>query len=147
MFEAARLVSIQKLLTGLKMSPLVSLYYFAPVCAGLNMMLIPFFEGAAPFHEVLDKVGLPLLVVNASTALALNVAVVFLIGSASSLVLTLSGVVKDILLVGGSVAILGSTVSFLQMVGYSIALLGLVAFKQDQASIDRIVLRVKSILG
>lgn len=30
-FEAARLVSIQKLLTGLKMSPLVSLYYFAPV--------------------------------------------------------------------------------------------------------------------
>jgi len=26
-FEAARLVSIQKLLTGLKMGPLVSLYY------------------------------------------------------------------------------------------------------------------------
>jgi len=27
LFEAARLVSIQKLLTGLKMGPLVSLYY------------------------------------------------------------------------------------------------------------------------
>lgn len=53
-------------------------------------MLIPFFEGAAPFNEVLDKVGLPFLVANASTAFLLNVAVVFLIGSASSLVLTLS---------------------------------------------------------
>jgi hypothetical protein len=30
-FEAARLVSIQKLLAGVKMTPLVSLYYFAPV--------------------------------------------------------------------------------------------------------------------
>lgn len=30
-FEAARLVAIQKLLTGLKMTPLVALYNFAPV--------------------------------------------------------------------------------------------------------------------
>lgn len=32
MFEASRLVAIQKLLHGLKMDPLVSLYWFAPVC-------------------------------------------------------------------------------------------------------------------
>lgn len=30
-FEAARLVAIQKLLSGLKMTPLVALYNFAPV--------------------------------------------------------------------------------------------------------------------
>lgn len=60
------------------------------VCAIINACLIPFFEGTAPFHEVFDKVGLPFLVVNASTAFLLNVAVVFLIGAASSLVLTLS---------------------------------------------------------
>uniref|UniRef100_A0A0K3CKG8 GDP-mannose transporter n=1 Tax=Rhodotorula toruloides TaxID=5286 RepID=A0A0K3CKG8_RHOTO len=102
-FESARLVSIQLLMSGLKMGPLVSLYYFAPVCAGLNMMLIPFFEGAAPFQDALEVVGLPILVGNATTAFALNVAVVFLIGCASSLVLTLSGVIKDILLVLGSV--------------------------------------------
>lgn len=30
-FEATRLVSIQKLLSGVKMTPLVSLYFFAPV--------------------------------------------------------------------------------------------------------------------
>lgn len=48
-------------------------------------------EGSAPFNEIFDKVGLPFLFLNASTAFALNVAVVFLIGAASSLVLTLSG--------------------------------------------------------
>jgi hypothetical protein len=91
LFEAARLVSIQKLLHGMKMDPLVSLYYFAPVCAGINALLIPFYEGSAPFYQVWDKLGLFVLLTNASCAFLLNIAVVFLIGSASSLVLTLSG--------------------------------------------------------
>ncbi|ORY69271.1 triose-phosphate transporter family-domain-containing protein [Leucosporidium creatinivorum] len=146
-FEAARLVAIQKLLTGLKLTPLVALYNFAPVCAALNSLLIPFFEGAAPFNEVLDKVGLPFLVLNASTAFLLNVAVVFLIGSASSLVLTLSGVIKDILLVAGSVLIMGSTVTFTQMLGYSIALAGLVVFKTKQEIVDQHILKIRSLLS
>ena len=37
-FEAARLVAIQKLLHGLKMDPLVSLYYFAPVSQAIRAM-------------------------------------------------------------------------------------------------------------
>ena len=73
------------------MNPMVSLYFYAPVCAFLNACLIPFFEGITPFEVVLDLVGLPILILNATTALLLNIAVVFLIGSASSLVLTLSG--------------------------------------------------------
>ncbi|GAA6018120.1 hypothetical protein JCM11491_003325 [Sporobolomyces phaffii] len=146
-FEAARLVSIQKLLTGLKMGPLVSLYYFAPVCAGLNMILIPFFEGSAPFSEVLDTVGLPLLLLNASTAFALNCAVVFLIGAASSLVLTLSGVLKDILLVALSVVLFGTPVTFIQMVGYSVALAGLVVFKTKPEIVDGYLYKLRTMLG
>lgn len=84
------------------------------------MMLIPFFEGAAPFQDALEVVGLPILVGNATTAFALNVAVVFLIGCASSLVLTLSGVIKDILLVLGSVVLMGSTVTFTQVRSLSV---------------------------
>ncbi|KAM0793492.1 hypothetical protein ACM66B_000932 [Microbotryomycetes sp. NB124-2] len=145
-FEAARLVSIQKLLTGLKMGPLVALYHFAPVCACLNSMLIPIFEGWAPFVEVWEKVGAPFLVVNASTAFALNVAVVFLIGCASSLVLTLSGVLKDILLVVGSVVLMGSTVTVTQVVGYSIALMGLVVFKTKQEIVDQYVIKIKGLM-
>ena len=72
---------------------------------------------------------------------------VFLIGSASSLVLTLSGVVKDILLVVGSVLLLGSTVTFVQLVGYGIALLGLVAFKTKKEVWDAYVARAKAVVG
>ena len=44
---------IQILLHGLKMDPLVSLHYYAPVCALINLALLPFTEGMAPFLEVL----------------------------------------------------------------------------------------------
>lgn len=53
-FEAARLVMIQILLQGLKMDPLVSLYYYAPVCALINLCIIPFTEGLAPFYAIMD---------------------------------------------------------------------------------------------
>lgn len=63
----------------------------AQVCATLNALLIPLFEGLTPFHLVLERVGPVTLFINCNVALLLNVSVVFLIGCASSLVLTLSG--------------------------------------------------------
>jgi uncharacterized membrane protein len=53
----------------------------------------------------------------------------FSVGAASSLVLTLSGVIKDLLLIFGSVIFFRSTVTPIQYIGYSIALVGLVLFK------------------
>ena len=44
---------IQILLHGLKMDPLVSLHYYAPVCAVINLAILPFTEGLAPFQEVM----------------------------------------------------------------------------------------------
>ena len=51
------------------------------------------------------------------------------VGAASSLVLTLSGVIKDILLILGSVLFFGSAITPIQYLGYAIALTGLVLFK------------------
>ena len=51
------------------------------------------------------------------------------IGKTSSLVLTLCGVLKDIILVALSIAIYGTTVTPLQFFGYSVALAGLVWYK------------------
>lgn len=51
------------------------------------------------------------------------------IGRTSSLVLTLCGVLKDILLVIASIIIWGTPISGLQYFGYSIALCGLVYYK------------------
>lgn len=127
-FESSRLVMIQVLLQGLKMDPLVSLYYFAPVCAAINACLIPFTEGFAPFLD-LGKLGPFVLLSNGSVAFGLNVAAVFLIGAASSLVLTLAGVIKDIMLIMASMIFFGSSITPIQYFGYAIALGGLVAFK------------------
>lgn len=127
-FESSRLVMIQVLLQGLKMDPLVSLHYFAPVCAAINFVLLIFWEGFEPFLE-LRRLGPIVLFTNAGVAFCLNICSVFLIGAASSLVLTLSGVVKDILLIVGSIFMFGSVITPIQIFGYSIALAGLVLFK------------------
>ncbi|KAL7006547.1 hypothetical protein EMMF5_003968 [Cystobasidiomycetes sp. EMM_F5] len=146
-FEAARLVAIQKLLHGLKMDPLVSLYYFAPVCAALNFVLLLTYEGLGPVYSSWSQLGPIILITNAACAFCLNVAVVFLIGCASSLVLTLSGVLKDILLVTASVVFMGSIVTGPQIIGYGVALLGLVAFKTKKETMDEYLARAKALVG
>ncbi|KAH9899221.1 TPT-domain-containing protein [Cubamyces lactineus] len=127
-FEASRLVMIEILLHGLKMNPLVSLHYYAPVCALINLAVLPFTEGLAPFYE-LARIGPLILISNAVIAFLLNIAAVFLVGAGSGLVLTLAGVFKDILLVTGSVLIFSAQITPLQVLGYSIALVGLVLYK------------------
>ena len=143
---------IEILLHGLKMNPLVSLHYYAPVCALINLLVLPFTEGLAPFYE-LARVGPLILLSNAFVAFLLNIAAVFLVGAGSGLVLTLAGVFKDILLITGSVLIFGAQITPMQvfgascfvchlhyaiahlccaavfMIGYSIALIGLILYK------------------
>ncbi|KAF5368653.1 hypothetical protein D9757_010194 [Collybiopsis confluens] len=117
-FEASRLVMIQILLHGLKMDPLVSLHYYAPVCAFINLFALPFTEGLAPFYE-LARIGPWILLSNAAVAFLLNVAAVFLVGVGSGLVLTLTGVFKDILLITGSTLLFGSHVTMIQVFALS----------------------------
>ena len=107
---------IQLLLHGLKMDPLVSLHYYAPICALINLAILPFTEGLTPFYE-LARIGPLILVSNAAVAFCLNVAAVFLVGAGSGLVLTLAGVFKDILLITGSVLLFGSLITPLQIFG------------------------------
>ncbi|KAF3193546.1 hypothetical protein TWF173_003811 [Orbilia oligospora] len=130
-FEATRLAMVEKLLNSpeYKMDPLVSLYYFAPVCAAMNFVIFLSLEASTITLDDIFRVGPFVLVINALVAFALNVSVVFLIGKTSSLVLTLCGVLKDILLVIISVAWIHDPVKPLQIFGYSIALGGLVYYK------------------
>lgn len=149
-FEAIRLVMVQQLLSGaeFKMDPLVSLYYFAPVCALLNGVIALFIEVPRMTFVEVQNLGFSVLIANAMVAFLLNVSVVFLvsrshplrtlntgadyfpkIGKTSSLVMTLSGVLKDILLVMASMLLFRDPVSGLQAFGYSIALCGLIYYK------------------
>jgi hypothetical protein len=54
------------------MDPLVSLYYYAPVCAAINFVLMILIEGVEPFYH-LERVGAFILFTNAGIAFALNV--------------------------------------------------------------------------
>ncbi|QPG96524.1 hypothetical protein C2857_004457 [Epichloe festucae Fl1] len=126
-FEAVRIIMIQVLLSGdgMKMDPLVGLYYFAPVCAAMNFLVavpseLPKFTWAAA-----SNVGFGVLLLNASIAFMLNVTSVFLIGRTSGLVMTLTGIFKNILLILVSILIWNTKITFMQTVGYAIALAGL----------------------
>ena len=81
LFEAIRLVMVQKLLSGaeFKMDPLVSLYYFAPVCALINGVIALIVEVPKMTLADVQNVGYSILLINALVAFALNVSVVFLV--------------------------------------------------------------------
>lgn len=87
LFEAIRLVMVERLLSSAeyKMDPLVSLYYFAPVCAIMNFCTALVFEIPRIQMEELYHVGLWTLLANAMVAFALNVSVVFLVSKLNTM--------------------------------------------------------------
>lgn len=82
-FEAMRVVMIEVLLRGegdlQKMDPLVSLYYYAPVCAVMNFFVAAATEFSTFKSEDMWNTGLGMLLLNAGVAFMLNVSSVFLV--------------------------------------------------------------------
>jgi hypothetical protein len=80
-FESFRLALIQKVLSGEenRMDPLVSLYYFTPVCAVMIGAVSAFAELPHLQMEDINEVGVGLLLANAAAAFLLNVAGVILV--------------------------------------------------------------------
>lgn len=149
-FEALRLVLVQRLLSSgdFKMDPLVSLYYFAPACAVTNGLFTAIVELPRLTMDDIYNLGPMILLANAFVAFLLNVSGVLLvscsspflqgpvtdqtilkIGKTSAVVLTMSGVLKDVLLVFASMILFRDPVTGQQFFGYSIALAGLVYYK------------------
>lgn len=119
-----------------KMDPLVSLYYYAPVCAVMNTLVALIFEVPTFDFNDLNKVGVFTLIANAAVAFMLNVASVFLIGKTSSLVLTLCGVLKNCGIIFASILLFGTHITELQWIGYSIATLGLIYYSLGREGIQ-----------
>ena len=124
--ESTRLVLTNILMKELKLDPLSSLYYIAPPCAlTIGAACVIFELKDLPFERITTSEFATVLLVNGAVAFTLNVAVVMLIGNTSALILTLAGIIKDILLVALSVVVFGSPVTVLQYFGYAVALAGL----------------------
>ena len=82
-FEALRLTMVQRLLSSAeyKMDPLVSLYYFAPVCAVMNGIVALVWEVPKVTMAEVYNVGFIIFFLNGLCAFLLNVSVVFLVRS------------------------------------------------------------------
>lgn len=80
-FEALRLTMVQRLLTSadFKMDPLVSVYYFAPVCALMNGAVALIWEVPKVSMDDVYRVGLFTFFLNGMCAFMLNVSVVLLV--------------------------------------------------------------------
>lgn len=130
------------------MSPLKSLYFFAPAGLAVNLVFLVAVEGM-PAVRAIPQLGLLTILGNASLTFALNLSSIMLIGI-SAMVMGLAKIFKDVLMVVLPVFFLGENVSALtsdlhcstvadnchslqlsglQYVGYSIATAGLVAYK------------------
>lgn len=137
--ESSRLVLTNVLMKQVRLDPLSSLYYIAPLCTVFTGLACLIFEVQdLPYERMQTPEFIMIMLVNGFVAFTLNVAVVLLIGNTSALVLTLAGIIKDILLVFLSVTIFGSPVTPLQYAGYSLALLGLNLHKEYKKNPERI---------
>ncbi|EFQ33973.1 triose-phosphate transporter [Colletotrichum graminicola M1.001] len=131
-FEAVRLVMVQVPLEGdenaQQMDPLVSLYYYAPVFAVMNLFVVWASEFKTFQMQDLDRAGFPMLLLNAAFAFMLNVSSVFLIGKTSGLVMALTSILKNMFPILASTIIWHTSITFMQSFGYSIALFGLLIY-------------------
>ena len=139
--EAMRLCLANLLLTssGIKLSPIASLFYIAPT--SLLCLTVPWtLLESSQWANILvgfRTVGFIQLAANASVAFILNLATMALIKYTSALTLNVAGVVKDLLLIAYSVLINGAIVGRLQYVGYAVALSGVTgysAYKRNQGA-------------
>ncbi|XP_062147602.1 probable sugar phosphate/phosphate translocator At4g32390 [Alnus glutinosa] len=129
-FEATRLVMIEILLgsKGIKLNPILSLYYIAPCCfvfLSLPWMILeyPLLREASSFRPDFVIFG-----TNALCAFGLNLAVFLVVGKTSALTLNVAGVVKDWLLIAFSWSVIKDTVTAVNLVGYLLAFLGVVYY-------------------
>jgi hypothetical protein len=82
-FESVRVVMIQALVSsaGMNMDPLVSLYYYAPICTVTNFFVALAVEGRSFQWTDVMHVGIWMLLLNAFIAFLLNVSSIMLVSS------------------------------------------------------------------
>ncbi|KAL2205977.1 TPT-domain-containing protein [Sarocladium strictum] len=144
--EALRVVMIQALLNdeGHEVGPLLGLYYFAPACAALNLLFASITELPQITLADFAKVGWPLLLLNGAVAFLVNMSSITLIGRISALLLNLTGIAKNILLIGLSVVIWGDAISHLQIFAYSVTLLAITWYSNGMEIVNAVLTFIRT---
>lgn len=124
--EGCRLSMVQVVTKGLKLDPVTTVYHFS----GATALLL--FGGSMAHEYPLDLTHLHsrwILGVNCAMAVILNVLVALVIKKTSAVVFTLSGIMKDICLVGASSSYFMTPVTLATLLGYSVSISGVCLFK------------------
>ncbi|EAW13767.1 uncharacterized protein ACLA_044870 [Aspergillus clavatus NRRL 1] len=136
-FDANRLVMVQILLSDseYRMDPLVSLYYFAPVCAVMTSVVASYTEYPTFEWRAVMQTGWMVLLLSAAIGFMLNVSIFLLIGKTSGLAMTLISIPKNILLIAISVLLWHTPIHPLQILGYTVALVSLLFYSLGWSTI------------
>ena len=118
--DSCRVMIMDLMLRDLNLDSLSLLYYSAPTSACLIFTGFMLFERATFDIAVFTPDLCFMLLLNGLLAFSLNIAVIYLVSSTSGMVLTVSGPIKDIMIVMLSVAIFGAPVTGLQVTSVSI---------------------------
>ncbi|CAE8592862.1 unnamed protein product [Polarella glacialis] len=128
--EGARLnlLEIRLKSAGYKLNPLTSMQVFAPMAGAILLLCACVLDPHGLSWEAIDGIGQLTLTCNALIAFFLNISIYVAIQLASGLIFTLAGIFKDVMIIFGSVMVMGTTVSVTQLIGYSVAMAGLQAY-------------------
>jgi len=113
---------------GYRLNALSSVMVFAPMVCAMLFVSALLFDRSAFNAQQISEIGAWVFSANAFLAFLLNVVIYLAIQIASGLVFTLTGVLKDLLIVVGSCVFQGTQITTTQLVGYTIAMAGLQAY-------------------
>lgn len=128
--DATRCVLSDIILKGINLDPLSLVYYISPLSSlFLGLMFMMFEFDTFPFHSW-QPVFMGVILLNCILVFALNIAVYSVLGKTSSMIMSLTGPLKDVTLISISYFLFASPVTMAQVTGYSVTLIGLEIYRR-----------------
>jgi drug/metabolite transporter (DMT)-like permease len=129
LFEGARLVLLQLLISGNSMTPLESMYFTAPATALGQLILVLMYETEAltnPKNLKMFTDHWPMFAASILLGIAINVVGMFVIKHTSGLMVKLLGIMRNNCLVVFAVIFMGEHTTGIQVLGYLLSIVGFI---------------------
>lgn len=137
-FDCLRVFLLDVVLKDISLDSLSMLYYSAPLLSfQLTIGFILFEYDAFPFDRLNSSFAF-VLFFSGLLAFSLNLSVFILVSNTSSLIMTLAGPIKDLLVISTSVLFFRSPLTLLQVLGFLVALGGLSLYREFKANPERL---------
>ena len=113
--DCFRMIILDMMLKDLQLDSLSLLYYSAPASAVMIFIGFVIFESSSLDMQIFTPTLTTMLFLNGLLAFSLNIAVIYLVSNTSAMVISISGPIKDIMLVMISVLIFQAPITNTQV--------------------------------